>query len=65
VKAAAPGFVSYVLPPVSGGYSYIAIKHRDSFVTVYGHMSEVSVSVGQFVEAGDIIGKSGGAVGTP
>ncbi len=65
IKSVAPGYVYYILPPTSGGYSYIAIKHRDSFVSVYGHLSEVSVELGQFVEAGEIVGKSGWAPWTP
>lgn len=65
VRAPAPGYVYYLLPPSPGGYSYMAIKHRDGFMTVYGHLSETLVTEWQFVKAGDLIARSGGAVGTP
>lgn len=65
VRAPAPWYVYYVLPPSPGGYSYMAIKHRDGYMTVYGHLSETLLPEWVFVKTGDIIAKSGGAVGTP
>ncbi|GAB0174794.1 MAG: hypothetical protein HHAS10_06730 [Candidatus Altimarinota bacterium] len=65
VKASLGGYVYYILPPVSGGYSYMAIKHPNGYFTVYGHLSEVLVKPYQFVEQGDVIAKSGGTPGTP
>jgi murein DD-endopeptidase MepM/ murein hydrolase activator NlpD len=59
------GYVQYILPPVSWGYSYLALKHPDGYVTVYGHLSEILVFPYQFVRKGDRIAKSGGAPGTP
>jgi len=38
---------------------YIAIKHTDNFFTLYAHLSRESVTVGQLVNQGDIIGHSG------
>ena len=38
---------------------YIVIKHTDNFFTLYGHLSRESVTVGQLVNQGDIIGHSG------
>lgn len=46
------------------GYSYIIMTHTDSFMTVYGHVSEILVKEGQFVKAGDTIALSGGMPGT-
>ena len=43
----------------------MAIKHKDGYMTVYGHLSDILVAEGAFVQAGDLIAKSGGAVGTP
>ncbi len=44
----------------NGGYgNYVVIKHPNNTQTVYGHMSEVHVTVGQKVSQGQIIGKSG------
>jgi murein DD-endopeptidase MepM/ murein hydrolase activator NlpD len=65
VMSVAPGYVYYILPPKSGWYSYLAIRHRDWLVTVYGHLSEILVEQNQFVDAGSVIAKSGWAPGTP
>jgi LysM repeat protein len=44
----------------NGGYgSYVVIKHPNNTQTVYGHMSGVTVSVGQKVTQGQTIGYSG------
>lgn len=42
-----------------GGGNYIKVKHSDSFVTCYMHLSEKYYKVGEFVKAGFIIAKSG------
>jgi murein DD-endopeptidase MepM/ murein hydrolase activator NlpD len=62
VRAAADGEVEKV---VDGGlgYSYLIIRHQ-GFATVYGHMSTFSVSEGQQVRQGEVIGSSGGMPGT-
>lgn len=44
---------------VGGGGNYIKIKHSDSFVTSYLHLSETYYKVGESVKAGFIIAKSG------
>ncbi|MDD4931521.1 MAG: peptidoglycan DD-metalloendopeptidase family protein [Candidatus Colwellbacteria bacterium] len=38
---------------------YIVIKHTDNFFTLYAHMSRQSVSVGESVKKGQVIGYSG------
>lgn len=44
----------------NGGYGdYVAIQHLNSTQTVYGHMSNPVVSVGQSVTQGQLIGYSG------
>ena len=65
ILSAAPWYVYYILPPVEGGYSYLAIKHPDGFVTVYGHLSEIFVHENEFVEGWALIAKSGWTPGTP
>ena len=46
------------------GYSYIVLAHKNNLVTVYGHVTEILVTAGTTVKQGDLIGLSGGAVGT-
>jgi murein DD-endopeptidase MepM/ murein hydrolase activator NlpD len=41
----------------------ISISHADGFISSYCHLSRVSVSVGDSVEQGNVIGLTGGAVG--
>lgn len=65
IKAPMPGYVYFVNPPTPTGYGYFAIKHPNGFVTVYGHVSEIKVEKFQMVQAGEVIGLSGGAPGTP
>ncbi len=44
----------------NGGYgSYVVINHANGTQTLYGHMSQVDVSVGEVVTQGQIIGKMG------
>ena len=63
--------ISVIVPGkvVTAGYGgaaggNILITHEDGKQTRYLHMSDISVSPGQKVEAGQVIGKSGGAPGT-
>lgn len=49
---------------ISSGWDYaygksIKIKHDNGLITRYAHCSEMNVSVGQYVEAGQTIGKIG------
>jgi len=57
--------VYYLNTPVQGGYGYIALKHPEGYVTVYGHVSEILVGKYDFVKAGQLFARSGGAIGTP
>jgi len=43
----------------------MALKHANGFVSVYGHISEVLVNKFDFVDAGKVFARSGGAPGTP
>lgn len=65
VVAAMGWYVYYILPPVEGWYSYMAIKHPNGYFTVYGHLSQILVKPYQFVEEWEIIAESWGAPGTP
>ncbi|AZO47409.1 MAG: M23 family metallopeptidase [Mesorhizobium sp.] len=44
----------------NGGYGrMVEVDHGNGFATRYGHLSEIDVTVGQKLAAGDIIGKTG------
>ena len=43
-----------------GGYgNYVIISHDGTYSTLYGHLSSAAVSVGQYVEQGQVIGYIG------
>lgn len=58
IKVTANGIITYA--SVRGGYgNCIIVKHSHGYETLYGHLSEINVKVGQKVKSGDIIGKLG------
>lgn len=61
IMAAADGVVVIARASgYNGGYGlYVALKHANGTQTVYGHMSQVNVTVGQSVSQGEIIGAVG------
>lgn len=60
VAASAGGQVVFVGGDACCSYGhYVEIDHGDGYSTRYAHMSEFAVSLGEFVEAGQIIGISG------
>jgi murein DD-endopeptidase MepM/ murein hydrolase activator NlpD len=59
LRAAAAGTVSRVQYGRTGyGYNVI-INHGGGVSTLYGHMSQIDVNVGDYVEAGQLIGAEG------
>ena len=64
IKAPASAFVSKVKFDGTTAYSYIVLDHGNGMVTVYGHVSSVQVTPGQFVPSGGVIGLTGGAPGS-
>lgn len=64
VKAAAAGQVTQVVYPVNSSLAYIVITHNGEFSSAYLHMSDISVSVNEFVQQGQVIGLSGGSAGS-
>lgn len=76
VYAAADGMVVKISPANSGRYAQVTLAHgkgglppgytgtSDGLLTLYGHMSQIDVKVGDIVRRGDIIGFSGGMPGT-
>jgi len=65
IVAPAPGYVYFIHEPTVGGYGYVALKHANGFVSVYGHVSEILVKRFDFVDVGQLFAKTGGALGTP
>ena len=58
IWATSPGTVT--LAGYNGGYGYcVMIDHHNGYVSLYGHMSAVAVSVGQSVSQGSVIGYVG------
>jgi len=53
------GFVRQADYMKNGYGMYIVLQHADGFVTWYAHLSEFLCKVGDYVERGGIIGKSG------
>lgn len=64
VSAAADGVVYLARNGGRYGYSYVLIGHRNGYATLYGHLSSISVSSGEDVRAGQLVGYSGGTPGT-
>ena len=71
IMAAASGTVIYVETPVPGqnwggsGYgNYMIIDHGNGVSTLYAHCSNVNVSNGQYVSAGEAIGTVGSTGGS-
>ena len=60
IKAAASGTVTTASTGYNGGYgNYIVISHGNGVQTAYGHCNSISVSVGQKVSQGQVIGTVG------
>lgn len=59
VMASAPGVVSKVVRSMKGMGNYVEIDHRNGYVTVYAHLSEINVRKGKEVKRGDQIGVVG------
>jgi len=55
IVAPADWYVISLKEPNSPDYAFLALKHANWFVTVYGHVSKINVDKYDFVHAGDII----------
>ncbi len=64
VRSISDGVVYAVKDGGARGFSYILIAHRNGYASLYGHVSSSFVSNGTVVNAGQIIGLSGGTPGT-
>jgi len=59
VRSVAKGRVDYTSEDYGTYGQMIIINHGDSYYTLYGHLSDISVKVGDEVSAGQVIGRSG------
>lgn len=59
VRAAASGKVQYTGEDPEGYGTMLVLQHADGYLTVYGHLSSILVSKGQYVEVGQPIAESG------
>ena len=59
VRSVAKGRVDYTSEDFGTYGQMIIVNHGDGYYTLYGHLSEIGVSVGQEVAAGQVIGNSG------
>lgn len=58
IHATANGEV--VFAGVMGGYgNVVRIAHKSGYETLFAHMSSINASVGQHIQAGDVVGKVG------
>ena len=59
VRAAASGKVQFTGEDPEGYGTMLILQHSDGYLTVYGHLSSILVSKGQYVEVGQPIAESG------
>jgi len=59
VHAVAKGVVEYTSDDFASYGPIIILNHADGFFTLYAHLSEILVAVGQQVAAGQIVGRVG------
>jgi len=58
IQAPLDWYVISIKKPFDTSYSYIALKHSNWYVTVYGHVSESFVNKYDYVKSGEIIWKT-------
>lgn len=58
IEAPMDGYVLYLNAPTTEAYSYLAIKHYDWYITVYGHLSEILVDEYEYIEKWDVIART-------
>lgn len=59
VRAAERGTVKLTASRMDGYGRYLILAHENDLETLYAHLSEISVCVGDMVEPGEMIGRSG------
>lgn len=64
IMAAGAGTIVAAYDSGGAGLSYIAIDHGNGLITKYLHVSAIYVTAGDVVNAGDVIGLTGGTPGS-
>lgn len=59
IMATRSGYVTVAAYQHGGAGNYVALSHGDGYGSIYMHMTHYIVSVGQYVEAGQVIGYMG------
>ena len=58
IKAPADWYVIYLNKPTKTWYAFVALKHSNWIVTVYGHLSKIMVKQMQFVKKWEVFAKT-------
>lgn len=64
IKAPMDGYVIFIQPPLNSWYAYVAIKHTDGLVTLYGHINTIDVELYEYVKKWQIFAETGWEYGT-
>ncbi|MDP2344813.1 MAG: LysM peptidoglycan-binding domain-containing M23 family metallopeptidase [Deltaproteobacteria bacterium] len=59
VRAAAAGSVAFAGTQGTTTGTFVVVEHPGELVTVYAHLKSASVTAGQAVQAGDVVGEIG------
>lgn len=65
LSAVTDGAISTIGNDANGYGNWVEVKHEDGTASRYGHLSQINVSRGQKVVAGQVVGRSGGKAGAP
>ena len=65
LSAVTNGAISTIGNDANGYGNWVEVKHEDGTASRYGHLSQINVSRGQKVVAGQVVGRSGGKAGAP
>lgn len=58
IKAPADWYVTFLRSPNDSWYAYVALKHANWFVSVYGHINELFVDKYDYIKAWEVFAKS-------
>jgi murein DD-endopeptidase MepM/ murein hydrolase activator NlpD len=64
IKAPADWYVVFIEEPDSEDYAYVALKHYDWYMTIYGHINDILVSEFDYVKKWEIFAQTWWEFGT-